>query len=350
MDNLKIVGGEFEIFPELKTDGLSNGRMPGTAGERYYTSGRTCLYAILKSIADISGGTGGVLVPDYICASVTRTIMDTGHRFSFYKIGRNLCPDMESVYSGLQRQKIILLVNYFGMVDLKSTISSIRRISKDSVIIVDNVQDYYGFGRVKGFDYAFTSFRKWFPVPDGAKVIAKDKRRCDVLPEYIGTNRFARYKLVGNMMKGFRGEMDDSVCLKLLEEGERILDEEYLCGCTDYSLAAMQKMDIGGYAEKRKNNAKILHEGLEWLGIAHIYKKDIVPFFVPIILKNRDKIRGKLFGQCIFCPVHWPHESEELQGNNILYSEELSLICDQRYDENDMRLIVEILEHECKDL
>lgn len=59
MDNLKIVGGEFEIFPELKTDGLSNGRMPGTAGERYYTSGRTCLYAILKSIADISGGTGG---------------------------------------------------------------------------------------------------------------------------------------------------------------------------------------------------------------------------------------------------------------------------------------------------
>lgn len=350
MDNIKIIGGEFEAFPKLKKDELSINGMAETGGRKYYTSGRTCLYAILKSIAASPEQIGGVLVPDYICASVTRTIADAGFDYSFYQIGKNLYPDMESLYHGLQREKIVLLVNYFGAVDLDEAMSSIRAFSEDVVIVVDNVQDYYGLGKTTGYDYAFTSFRKWFPVPDGAEAIAKDKQLLKEMPEFTGENRYVRYKLVGNALKYFRDEVDDIVYLRLLEKGERILDEEYLCECTDYSLAAIRSMDTKGYAETRKNNAKILHEGLERQGITHIYKEDTVPFFVPIISENREALRKRLFEQHIFCPIHWPHESEELQGDNVLYHTELSLICDQRYGESDMRKILEILEHGHKNL
>lgn len=348
MDNLKIIGGEFEIFPELKTEGLYHGKISETCDRKYYASGRTCLYVILENIAGYSGKDGGVLVPDYICASVTRTIIDAGYGFRFYRIGRNLYPDMESLYDGLQKQKIVLLVNYFGMIDLEDTISSIRKISEDVIIIVDDVQNYYGMGKVEGADYAFTSYRKWFPVPDGAEVAVRDGRHYAEMLEYTGENRYARYKFVGNMLKTFRKEIDDSVCLKLLEEGEKILDKEYLCEYSDYSFERMRKIDKERYAERRKRNAEILHKGLEQLGITHSYQKGTVPFFVPIILGDRGRIRERLFEQHIFCPIHWPYESEELQGNNVLYDKELSLICDQRYDENDMRVILEILERECK--
>lgn len=110
----------------------------------------------------------------------------------------------------------------------------------------------------------------------------------------------------------------------------------------------LKRLDREDAEKKRKRNAKILHEGLKKIGIIDIYREDAVPLFVPVLLKNRTEIRKKLFNHQIFCPLHWPHESAILQGQNILYDMELSLICDQRYDENDMKQILEILESACK--
>lgn len=264
----------------------------------------------------------------------------------FYQIGENLLPDEISLCEGLSKEKIVLLVNYFGMSDLKKTLALIRSESEDAVIIMDNVQDYYGMDHVGDYDYMFTSYRKWFPVPDGAEV--RKKQECGELINFNGENKFAQYKFAGNILKNFRKEIDDSLSLELIREGERILDKGYRCRGTEYSLVLMKKLDREGFAEKRKRNAGILREGLERIGITNIYREDTVPLFVPILLKNRTEVRKRLFEHDIFCPVHWPHESEILQGNNVLYDLELSLVCDQRYGEKDMMRILEILEGECK--
>ena len=52
-----------------------------------------------------------------------------------------------------------------------------------------------------------------------------------------------------------------------------------------------------------------------------------------------------MFKNNIFTPVHWPYESENLNGfiENQLYETELSLICDQRYSLNDMNRQIEVL-------
>ena len=67
------------------------------------------------------------------------------------------------------------------------------------------------------------------------------------------------------------------------------------------------------------------------------------PLFVPIIIKNgkRDYYRKKLIENKIYCPIHWPQPNEKCESN--LYELELSLICDQRYTENDMKKIISIL-------
>lgn len=348
MNNIKVMGGEFEIPLNLGVDEvITHGEIDFSNGN-YYTSGRTCLYAILKSLRLY--GEWGVMLPDYICASVTQSVKDAGYNFSFYKIGPDFLPDMESLCTGLRKKEIVLLVNYFGMTDLTSSVSGIRKMSKDAVIIIDNVQDYYGLGKMDDFDYAFTSFRKWFPVPDGAEVVIKGGLQKAKLLSLDEKNEFAQYKFAGNLLKNFREKIDDSLCLELIEKGEKLLDEGYRCKCTNYALSIMESIDKEECAEKRRKNAKVLHEGLDRLGIKDVYRKDAVPLFVPILLTDRTKIRKKFFEHNIFCPVHWPHESEKLQGRNPLYDMELSLICDQRYGEDDMRLILEILEHECKNM
>ena len=52
-----------------------------------------------------------------------------------------------------------------------------------------------------------------------------------------------------------------------------------------------------------------------------------------------------MFKNNVFTPVHWPYESDILNGQkkNKLYETELSLICDQRYSMDDMKRQVKVL-------
>lgn len=67
-----------------------------------------------------------------------------------------------------------------------------------------------------------------------------------------------------------------------------------------------------------------------------------VPLFVPILVKKgyRDSLRNYLIAHQIYCPVHWPvseYHREVTKDGRIIYEEELSLVCDQRYSIADMK-------------
>lgn len=54
-----------------------------------------------------------------------------------------------------------------------------------------------------------------------------------------------------------------------------------------------------------------------------------------------------MFANGIFTPIHWPYISEAMNGKyNTIYSDELSLICDQRYNLSDMDRILGVLANE----
>ena len=114
----------------------------------------------------------------------------------------------------------------------------------------------------------------------------------------------------------------------------------------EYSKQIFLNADYQKQRNIRINNARILYEGLESNQdisfLFPIHRMDC-PLFVPVIIANgkRDVIRKKLIDNRIYCPVHWPHPNAECQSN--LYEVELSLICDQRYNEDDMQRIVEVL-------
>ena len=339
MSGTKVIGGEF-IIPAniLQMDSIST-------NEPVYSLGRTCFYAILQDM--MANKLGGILLPDYLCTSVAEVPARLGISFKHYTVGNDFLPDMDNLrillaYNG--ESWAVLLIAYFGLVNLDDTIATIRREFPRTTIIVDDVQNYYGFGQHSYFDYCSTSYRKWFAVPDGADVLTKNGTR--ELSGFTEQPNYVQYKTAGNLLKNHGDFIDETVALELIEKGEAMMDTEYLYRCSDVSSALFKKIDFDMVQIKRRVNAKILHEGLEQLNVRHLYDEDKTPLFVPIILPNRDRLRKRFFSENIFTPVHWPVESKELQGTNELYGTELSLICDQRYDEADMERILRVIRDE----
>ncbi len=340
----KIIGGEFSINPcTLLSRTHKNWRVDTS---KIYSSGRAAFYAVLKGIGKIADG--GVMLPDYLCISLSQTAADAGVAYTFYHVGSDLMPDLSSLGGALKKSSSVLLINYFGLIDLTETVNFIRKSAPSIFIILDDVQNFYGFDREPDFDFSFTSLRKWFPVPDGALVKARAKVELDYV-ELDKKNKFAQYKLAGNLLKNYREFIDEEIFLALIGEGEEIFESGYRCRCSEITECLLETLDYQCVAKRRKLNAAELHRGLTDMGIKHFYNADIVPLFVPVILspEERDDVRKRLFEKNIFCPVHWPWVSETKNGRNSFYDTELSLICDQRYTEKDMESILEVLQNGC---
>ncbi|MGI0528394.1 hypothetical protein [Treponema socranskii] len=337
-----IIGGEFKIsIPEItdSNDALCN----------LFSSGRGALSAILEKMynEDITmhkcgrEREGGVLLPDYLCSSITQVCIDRKIPYRFYHIREDLLPDEKDIFTKLDDNSVVLLISYFGLIDTDSIAAKIKKHSPNIVIIIDDVQNFYSSSESIFWDYRFNSYRKWFAVPDGAEIFCKfGVLRC---PEK--ENEFAQYKFSGNILKNFSGWVNDSICLDLIEKGEEFLDKQYDCKCSKISKALINQIPYEKIKDVRKRNAKFIHDELEKLGIKHIYNEMGVPLFIPIFLDNRNEVRKEMFENNIFTPVHWLYESEELNGNikNHIYDTELSLICDQRYSLEEMEIQIEVL-------
>lgn len=327
----KIIGGEFAVSTDYKeTDRYE--KIP-------YSSGREALYIILKSIGVYREKK--ILIPNYLCDSIVRTIIDTGYEYSFYNIKSDMHIDFSNINCFIENQNI-LLINYFGVINLKDDINQLRKLNPSIVIIEDDVQAYYSY-KESDADYSFTSLRKWFPCPDGA-FISNDEKLIS-LP--MGENRWANYKLAGNLLKTLNIDEIENIVLELISEGEKKLDKDYIVKCSQASGLIFCNLNLDLIASKRKRNARILHNELSKLGVEHIYSDSdaCVPLFVPIFVDNRDELRKMFFDNKIYSPKHWPYVDEIISGNSSIYFREMSLICDQRYDEEDMYRQIEVIKN-----
>lgn len=327
----RIIGGEYSIDSKL----LSKNE---NSIELQYSSGRSALYSILMHINGIHKK---ILLPAYLCDSITRTVIDAGWKLEFYQIDGLLHPVIDKyLCSKIEKFDAILLINYFGMVDLKEDIAKVRKENTDIYIIEDDVQAFYATNESLA-DFSFTSLRKWFPCPDGAMLHVNNSTKIE--PCITIENKWSQYKLAGNLLKEQSDYIDDSIMLSLLDKGEDILDNEYLSPCSEVSRYIFANLDLDKIAHQRKQNAYILHCELEKLGIKHLYSDNGIPLFIPIFVENRDEVRRAFFAEQIFTPKHWPKISDEINGTNSLYDTELSLICDQRYGVEDMMKQIRVL-------
>ena len=297
----RIIGGEFAIPHELISK--DNTELQVEANKYYYSSGRCALFAVLNDIEHMLGEIVGVLLPDFLCDSITNTVVDAGWTYSFYHIRKDFHIDVDTIGAYTLENKVILLIDYFGMTDLTNDIVNIRRRFPNAIIIADCVQAYYSMGKYEA-DYSFTSFRKWFPCPDGAIVIKKNKEKMVEID--LKESNWWKYKYAGNILKEYSCFVSDDIVLEMLYKGEELLDRSYLCPWNHESKRVFRSIDKIEIQMRRKQNAQYLHQELMALNIEHHYSDKGTPLFVPILVENRDQLRKTFFADGIFTPKHWP--------------------------------------------
>ena len=341
MQNNHIIGGEFDVdiqgFRHTKSN---NGVLEGVYK---YSSGRSALYYILLDVQK-RYGIATVYLPDYLCSSVVIAAHKSQMEVVFYNLNDRLEIDAERFPMESEAKVAVLLINYFGLKNLEQQIAFVRSLSKNTIIIEDDVQAFYEFQKKELMaDYKFTSLRKTFACPDGGLV-----KTYNELAIVADGNKFHQYKFAGSILKSHRKPeyYDDDVYLHLFEKGESHIDDEIVMGMSQMSQEIIVKNNFECIAYIRRRNAKQILEGLKSLGVRTVVPvpEEKTPLFIPIWLDDRNKVRKQMFQQQIFCPVHWPLEGMNVQKGVEMAEHEMSIIIDQRYTNKDMDFILNILE------
>lgn len=332
-----------EIGSEFHKMLFGNGcgiRCAQTADSAFVFSGRTAIETILKNVPEAKKA----ILPSFCCDSMIEPFRQMGIKTCFYDVSYKdgLSVNMEIAAD----VDILLWCNYFGyrfpMPDLSDF------LNRGGVIIEDVTHSLFS-KRVYSSqsDYLVASLRKWEPVYCGgycAAIKGTLKHKPVIKPPegFITRKRSAMELKTQYLIKS--DEEKKTMFLSMYGESNSWLAGNYSELTIDpWSFRFLSKVDIEQQRKIRRRNAEVLYKGLKnYVRFLFPWKDLDCPIFVPIILHgHRDEIRKDLTLNKIYCPIHWPHPNAECNSN--LYDMELSLICDQRYLEEDMERIVAVL-------
>jgi hypothetical protein len=324
-----------------------------STNRKTYLSGRTALAAIISDLK--SRGARRVCLPDYCCESMIEPFLRQGMQICFYPVQQNetsLTFSLEKV----ENCDAVLLVNYFGFMDSETKASMRKCREAGKSVILDLTHAVFFDDEEYCADYIFGSYRKWTGVEAGFSSGKRQPqleswRLNETGSKYLMLRQEARQIKYEFVTGGYSDEDMRRKQLSLFEKAEELLDKEYLSDTDEKNKARIRSLDTDYIRDKRRNNAKTLYAFSSQLKLCRLMfsalSDNVIPLTVPILVTEgrRDSLRTFLRERGVFCPVHWPltslHKAEK--GALELYREELSLICDQRYDVSDMARMMEMV-------
>ena len=324
----------------------------------FFMSGRTALDAIIRDIKS-KKNVSTALLPAYCCHSMVDPFVRNGIDICFYDVdllnAEKICDQiMEKEYD------IVLIMNYFGIAveAFEKELEKLLLGTKDKITIVDITHSLFSDNlSLCKADYYFCSLRKWTGLYSGGMAFKKagvfNYKTLDYLEEFVKPRKLAMTEKENYLVKG--GEK--SIFLDRFAKAEELLDQEYEgYGIDSESLNMFLKLDFEKIREERKKNFAYLLESKDILmdkglvPIVSLNKTDYndVPLCFPVVAKSetlRNNIRKHLISNDIFCPVHWPLPSDVPVDFKAfdLSKRELSLVCDQRYNREDMKRIIDVI-------
>lgn len=277
-----------------------------------------------------------VYLPYYICDSVLQPIERLRVAYEFYHLDEQLEPKTEM---HPKDDEAVLYVNYFG---LKNKIADTICCAYKNTIL-DNTQAFYCEKGNKNDDKSvqcdtFYSCRKFFGVPDGAYLYT-DCLIDDNLPldESFERMTFLTKRIDRSAQDGYAD----------FQANDRGLATVGLRRMSRLTLHLMQSIDYTAKAEKRINNFHILDNALrESNGFKWDVDYGTVPLVYPYFVENGANLRQRLIDNQVFCARYWPNVLEWCKSGEWEYALAENLVClpiDQRYDEKDMKRIIDII-------
>jgi len=317
----------------------------------FLLSGRTALDWIIRDILK-EHTIHSALLPSYCCHTMIEPFYRHGIQVRFYDVfcdGKGwVSVDVPEV----QKNEIFYFLTYFGFEKI-SGIQFDEIKSQAEVIIEDCTHSWLTRNQLECSGYSYASYRKWTGF-SGIAVATKSNGVFSELPN-VRNDKYCNMRRDAFIMKRKfieTGNGDKKKFLSLLSEAEELLEEDYVGYLAeDRAVVELTNFDVQKTKDIRRENASILLQGLKGIPEVTLFYNELsgneVPLFVPILVPNdRSALRKYLIDKSIFCPIHWPLSSYHKAISNRarkLYEQELSLLCDQRYDAEDMNRIIECI-------
>ncbi|MCI9098511.1 MAG: hypothetical protein HFH58_01300 [Lachnospiraceae bacterium] len=330
----KEIGSEFWDVPAAE----NNCRL-FPESTQWFLSGRSALQAVIKELNQVKR----VAMPSWCCDSMVKPFMDAGIEVKFYPVCYT--KDRGVVQTIDTECDVLFLMDYFGYTSAKTV--------SHPCIIRDVTHSIFSHS-YDDADFQFGSLRKWCGVwtggyawtKDSHKLILKDTEDCN----YITLRQIAMEKkrcYMNGVLDKIGQNVEDKSYLEVYAHAEALLETCGVSRATERDIYFAQILDVNFIKNSRRANAKVLMEAFpDWLLYPDLADSDC-PMFVPIFVPNgkRDALRKYLIAYQIYCPIHWPVSSYHNLNKNtdLLYRNELSLVCDQRYTEEDMYRMVETI-------
>lgn len=316
-----------------------------------YLSGRTALAAIIIDM--MCRGVKSVCIPDYCCESMIEPFLCQGMKVGFYPV----CENKDSLFfllDDIDNYDAVLLVNFFGFMSNEIIEYTYKCKRKNKIIIFDQTHSVFFDDFEIPADYVFGSYRKWtglelgFVFNNNGKMLNTWKLNSSG-KRYLSLREQARQVKEKFVKDGFRDESLRREQISLFQAAEKSLEKDCFSDTDDNNKKSAAALNVELIKEKRKENMETVYRYFSQLCYCKpmfaVPANNIIPLNVPIIVSDgkRDSLREYLREHGIFCPVHWPVSSLHNAGGKALniYRNELSLICDQRYDREDIVYMME---------
>ena len=324
--------------------------LPSTEDSCFTFSGRNAIDLVLRDILK-EHVVKKVYAPSYCCVSMLQAFFDRGLTVGFYEVG---IENGRFIYEmpKTDSNTIVLIMSYFGLrVDEAHEV--IQKMHENGAIVIEDVTHSLLSGKPfsEYSDYLVASLRKWFAVPTGGWA---GKRQGLIADKPTMDSNHAVEEKVAAMYEKYdyltgKIESKEKFLLANAKFDNDLIHVDRMLRMDDTSLGILKKTDVNNTVKSRRENVKVLLNGLkdmtDVLTVPEVNLDIDTPLFLPIFMKteNRDKLRRYLIEKGIYCPIHWP----EVMGASVgIRANELSLICDQRYSEGDMQAIIEAV-HAC---
>lgn len=323
----------------------------------FFKSGRNALKAIARKLKG-EGHKPSVLLPIYTCETVITPFLDEGWEVDYYNINADLSVNFLSVIDKITKNapSAILFHSYFGLDTLSGDIEEIKKLHDGGIIIIEDMtQSLFSQHCIEFADYYVTSLRKFLAIPDGGCVFSQkplcfsDIGSCD---ERIAPKAIEAFDLKNEYFDAPTAEKKQLFRESYGELNGFISDNAEIRDISPASKQMFLTSDVNEIKDKRRSNYAFLLDGIKKYGFispaAGVSLSCGVPLYLPIYVDgDRASLQRHLAENDIFCPVIWPKPSQIELTDDVsayMYRQMLCFPIDQRYDLEDMRRILSVLD------
>lgn len=275
-----------------------------------------------------------IYIPYYTCETVLEPFKRVNAECVFYSVNELLEP---IELPELKTDEAFYYTNYFG---LKQACVERLAARYGKQLIVDNAQAFFA-PRLTGID-TFYSARKFIGVADGAFLYTDDRSFYDTLEQDLSWDRMM------HLLK--RMDVTPQFGFEDFHHNEDVLCDRPIMRMSRLTESILENVDYQFVQNKYKENFRTLHKKLKDSNKFDIESiidnEDVTPFVYPYWTDDSD-LRSKLIANEIFVARFWPDMESWCQQNSLELKWQKTALpfpIDQRYGEEEMKRIIELVE------